>query len=59
MTKEGRSLHVGRDDTPFVISSEVERSALPLGLSKKSHEISPLVSLGRDDNKGHNIKVSN
>ena len=34
---------------PSVMSSGVERSALPLGLSKTSHEISPRASLGRDD----------
>ena len=37
---------------PSVISSGVERSALPLGLSKTSHEISPRASLGRDDRRG-------
>ena len=36
-------------NTPSVISSVVERSALPLGLSKKSHEISPCALLSRDD----------
>ena len=34
---------------PSVMSSGVERSALPLGLSKTSHEISPRASLGRND----------
>ena len=34
---------------PSVMSSGVERSALPLGLSKTSHEISPCASLSRDD----------
>jgi len=38
--------------TPSVMSSVVERSALPLGLSKTSHEISPCASLSRDDNEG-------
>ena len=33
----------------FVMSSVVECSALPLGLSKTSHEISPCASLSRDD----------
>ena len=58
----------GRTDvisTPSVMSSVVERSALPLGLSKTSHEISPCAScvpsvaseqsssaLSRDDNEG-------
>ena len=37
---------------PSVMSSGVERSALPLGLSKTSHEISPRASLGRDDKGG-------
>ena len=36
---------------PSVMSSGVERSALPLGLSKTSHEISPRASLGRDDKR--------
>ena len=40
----------------LVISSVVERSALPLGLSKKSptldHEISPCATLSRDDRGG-------
>ena len=31
------------------MSSVVERSALPLGLSKTSREISPCASLSRDD----------
>ena len=34
---------------PSVMSSGVERSALPLGLSKTSHEISPCATLSRDD----------
>ena len=42
---EKRSL----DCAPHVISSVVERSALPLGSSKKSPEISPCASLSRDD----------
>jgi hypothetical protein len=37
---------------PSVMSSGVERSALPLGLSKTSHEISPRAALGRDDKGG-------
>ena len=37
------------DNHPSVMSSGVERSALPLGLSKTSHEISPRASLNRDD----------
>ena len=34
------------------MSSVVERSAPPLGLSKTSHEISPCASLSRDDKEG-------
>ena len=38
-----------KPSSPFVISNKVECSALPLGSSKKSREISPCASLSRDD----------
>ena len=38
-----------KPSSPFVISNKVECSALPLGSSKKSREISPYASLSRDD----------
>ena len=43
---------------PSVMSSVVERSAPPLGLSKTSHEISPCASLSRDD-KGRGSRDDN
>ena len=45
MGEEERSLHVGRDDRPFVISSEVE----------KSDEISPCALLSRDDREERSL----
>ena len=38
-----------KPSSPFVISNKVECSALPLGSSKKSREISPCASLSRND----------
>ncbi len=52
---DARYLSPGSSDvisTPSVMSSVVERSALPLGSAKTSHEISPCASLSRDDNEG-------
>jgi len=43
---------------PSVMSSGVERSALPLGLSKTSHEISPCASLSRDDKGGGTLGMT-
>ncbi len=43
---------------PSVMSSGVERSALPLGLSKTSHEISPRAALGRDDKGGGTLDMT-
>jgi len=48
-----RSLHALRlvemTEVEAVMSSIVERSALPLGSAKTSHEISPRAPLSRDD----------